>query len=142
MIFAKILENFTNFQKCQYSLGNIDPFASSWSPLLRKWKIAKPVHTSQKMPPRRDHGATPDFRFTYILCRILHFLQKIKKVKSGPHIFTVKVNEIDVEEKLLLNPSNSTHIFSNTSNPSHSSYLHYNIYSRLIFNYSQVGNHN
>ena len=45
------------------------------------------------MPPRRDHGATPDFRLSYILCRILHFLPQIKKVKSDLHVFTVKVYE-------------------------------------------------
>ena len=45
------------------------------------------------MPPRRDHGASPDFRFAYKHCRILHFLQKIEKIKSDFYVFTVKVNE-------------------------------------------------
>ena len=60
---------------------------------FEKVKSSKTVYTSQKTPPRRDHGASPDFRFAYKHCRILHFLRKSKKVKSDFYVFTVKVNE-------------------------------------------------
>ena len=55
------------------------------------------MYTSQKTLPRRDHGATPDFRFAYKHCRILHFLQvSHKNATRNFHVLLQKWMKMEV----------------------------------------------